>query len=1091
MHKRHGPFPPSPPFPEALPSGHPPANPSPVYSVELPFFRRLAQVNFLILILILRLVPFTAGHALAAGPTNTPSGPAPQPLTNTFQIRALSREQVEERPPVQLSGVATVSDRNAGLLFLHDETGGIYLQAGPAQFPAFGENLEVTGVAVPGAFLPVVVVEKIRITGPGTIPPPRPITGNEAWSGEWDSQWVRIRGHVVHARSTRRNLEAALVSDRRVIEFHLLGSPLPGPETSALPGAEVEVVGVLGTVAGEVSRIASLRLFSQRRSDLTVIRPAPEVLQSSPLIALGDLGSQGNPQLDAPIRSRGFVTLVRGKSLWLQQGISAVRCDVPPHLKATEGASIEVTGQVVAETNLHWISLIGIAPQLQGPPPPPLRIHAPQLFDLEFDGRLVELDATFLHRPRQVRAQTLVFSDDDRTFDVELALDHPLDQLAALDPGATFRLTGVLDLQSSDVDSDPYPVLRLRRPSDLRLLRGAPWPIRHTLTVVSTLLGLLALGLVALLLNHRRLHQVNAQLADTHATVQNLNRDLEQRVADRTSQLALANQSLQQENAVRRRTEQELADRENRLRDAQTIAHLGHFSWELATDRLLWSDEIFAIFGRIPGSFTPSYAAYLDQIHPDDRTAIRENIESALREGRSFERDYRILRPSGELRWVTARVRPVSGPGGQPAGIEGTCQDSTDRKALETQLIQARKLEAVGTLAGGIAHDFNNILAAILGHAELARAHSRDNPETIESLDEVLTAGRRARELIRQMLAFSRPQAPERTVLQLPHLVAETLRLLRAAIPSGIDLRSRCSPPIPAILGDPTQLQQVLINLVTNSAQAIPDHHGWIEIAVDTTPFDPTVALRHPTFRPNTPVVRLVVADNGRGIEPADLPRIFEPFFTTKTVGQGSGLGLSVVHGIVRAHQGVIDVESTPGQGARFTLYLAPCSPAPEPTPTPTPTPAPLPQPQSAIPHPISHPSPKPKSGPRVLFIDDEPSLASAASRLLARAGFEVTCTTDPLDALERFLANPDGFDVVVTDFAMPHCNGLELARRLRAVRPDIPLILCTGDATHLSRDQVLKVGIVEMLNKPVDAFTLEAVVREVARKSAPRPATG
>jgi CheY-like chemotaxis protein len=150
-----------------------------------------------------------------------------------------------------------------------------------------------------------------------------------------------------------------------------------------------------------------------------------------------------------------------------------------------------------------------------------------------------------------------------------------------------------------------------------------------------------------------------------------------------------------------------------------------------------------------------------------------------------------------------------------------------------------------------------------------------------------------------------------------------------------------------------------------------------------------------------------------------------------------------------------------------------------------------LPQPQSAIPHPISHPSPKPKSGPRVLFIDDEPSLASAASRLLARAGFEVTCTTDPLDALERFLANPDGFDVVVTDFAMPHCNGLELARRLRAVRPDIPLILCTGDATHLSRDQVLKVGIVEMLNKPVDAFTLEAVVREVARKSAPRPATG
>jgi signal transduction histidine kinase len=374
-----------------------------------------------------------------------------------------------------------------------------------------------------------------------------------------------------------------------------------------------------------------------------------------------------------------------------------------------------------------------------------------------------------------------------------------------------------------------------------------------------------------------------------------------------------------------------------------------------------------------------------------------------------------------------------------------------DRAKLERQLRQAQKIEAIGTLAGGIAHDFNNILSGIMGFADLALQDAKDPAATRQHIGEILKASQRARELVRQILAFSRQQEQSRQPVKLHTVLGEVLSLLRATLPTSIEIRTDLDRNTPTVLVDPTQFHQVVTNLVTNAWQAIGDKPGRIDVTLREFTVDDDFARLTPDLRPGR-YARLSVVDTGKGMATGTMERIFEPFFTTKEPGDGTGLGLAVVYGIIKATDGAITVYSEPGHGTTFHLYF----PAIELDPVTAP----------------SVPTNLPRgNGERILFIDDERILTTLGDRFLTRLGYEAVVETDPLAAIQRFASG--NFKAVITDLTMPHMSGLDVGRRLLHMKPDLPIVLTTGYSATLDLERVRALGFRDLLIKPYNIETL------------------
>jgi PAS domain S-box-containing protein len=385
------------------------------------------------------------------------------------------------------------------------------------------------------------------------------------------------------------------------------------------------------------------------------------------------------------------------------------------------------------------------------------------------------------------------------------------------------------------------------------------------------------------------------------------------------------------------------------------------------------------------------------------------------------------------------------------------------RRTLEAELFQAQKMEAVGTLAGGIAHDFNNILAAIVGNAEMAQIDLPQSHPGRQDLMEVLRAARRARDLVRQILTFSRKQEAERRPVRVAEVIDDVLKLLLATIPSTIELRSNVVDADALVFGDPTQLHQVLMNLCTNAAQAVGDHHGSIEVSQSEA------VIAADSLRTDLApgrYVRVSVSDTGHGMDRATLERVFEPFFTTKSPGVGTGLGLAVVHGIMRNHDGVAHVESAPGAGTVFHLYF----------PRLTSTEAVRTADASDVP--VGH-------GERVLFVDDEPQITNITRRTLERLGYRVLALGSATDALRTFRADPSAFDLVISDLTMPGLTGAQLAVEMRQLRSNLPVILSTGYLDRLDAEMARDLQVRELLIKPYTTEALANAVRRALREVA------
>jgi two-component system CheB/CheR fusion protein len=418
----------------------------------------------------------------------------------------------------------------------------------------------------------------------------------------------------------------------------------------------------------------------------------------------------------------------------------------------------------------------------------------------------------------------------------------------------------------------------------------------------------------------------------------------------------------------------------------------------------------------------------------------QKRIEQALRKSRD-ELEKRVDERTSELRQAYDRLM----------------EETKERERAEAQLRQAQKIEALGTLSGGIAHDFNNILAAILGFAEVVRDHQAEGSRDARSLDRVREAALRGRELIKRMLTFSRKGKQEKKPLQLGSVVTETMKLLRASIPSTVSIRVKTEDEPGMIYADPVQIQQVLLNLATNAAQAMQEKGGFLDVEVSGLTVDKSDGPL-PAMKPG-PYLKLTVSDTGCGIPPEIIDRIWDPFFTTKRLGEGTGLGLSVVHGIISQHDASIAVESTQGEGCTFTVYFPRIAEA-------------------------SHGEAGPEENiptgrERILFVDDEEVLGELGKELLEELGYEVTVETGSFEALAAFTADPSRFDLMITDQTMPDMTGVELAKAVLGLRPDLPVILCTGFSYLVDADSAREAGIRAFAMKPLTKREIARTIRK------------
>ncbi|MFH1021145.1 MAG: response regulator, partial [Pseudomonadota bacterium] len=365
-----------------------------------------------------------------------------------------------------------------------------------------------------------------------------------------------------------------------------------------------------------------------------------------------------------------------------------------------------------------------------------------------------------------------------------------------------------------------------------------------------------------------------------------------------------------------------------------------------------------------------------------------------------------------------------------------------------------------GTLAGGIAHDFNNILAAVMGYTELAMMDLQQNVPAYAKLAEVTKAGKRARDLVAQILTFSRHSEARREPLELRGIVKEALKLLRAPLPSTMEMKQEISAQPCWALADPVQIHQVLMNLCINASHAMRGREGVLTVTLAPEDIDEFRAALNPDLGPG-PYVHLEVRDTGQGMGQDLVARIFEPFFTTKQVGEGTGMGLAVVHGIMKSHQGAMEVASVLGQGTVFDLYFPRITEVGEIGS-------------------VLGDSQISRGTERILFVDDEPALAELGKQVLGILGYQVQAHGDSREAWARFVVEPDAFDLVITDLTMPGMTGAQLAQKILALRPGIPIIMTTGYSDILTEEEALELGVREYLLKPLSAARLAEVVRRV-----------
>ena len=498
-----------------------------------------------------------------------------------------------------------------------------------------------------------------------------------------------------------------------------------------------------------------------------------------------------------------------------------------------------------------------------------------------------------------------------------------------------------------------------------------------------------------------------------------------------------------------------------RYKSAQRMGQVGNWEYDLATKNFWGSDETKRIYGFDPESkhFTTDE---VEKCIPK-RQPVHQALIDLLEKNKPYDLEFEIHPANGGNRKFIKSIAELElNEAGQPRKVLGVVQDITQRKAeelekqyLEVKLLQAQKIKAIGTLAGGIAHDFNNILYPIIGFTEMSMQDLPENHPVQENLQNILQGGKRAADLVKQILAFSNQRDLEHKPMAVQSIITETLKLLRSIIPSNILIEKNLPENDIYIFANSTEVQEVIMNVCTNAYHAMEATGGVLRLGLEKTP--PGSALTNENGR----YCCLSICDTGTGISPEIIDNIYDPYFTTKEQGKGSGLGLSVVHGIIKSYKGSIDITSETGKGTAVKIYF------------PT-----IPKPDVVNLPPEDQPI---KSGnENILLVDDEPEIVNLGILMLERSGYKVTGKTDSTEALALFRSTPHAFNLVITDMTMPLLLGTELAREMIKIRNDIPILICTGFSERLDQETPENLGIKGYINKPVLMKELTAAVRNI-----------
>ncbi|ACN18019.1 putative sensorkinase/phosphatase protein (plasmid) [Desulforapulum autotrophicum HRM2] len=523
-------------------------------------------------------------------------------------------------------------------------------------------------------------------------------------------------------------------------------------------------------------------------------------------------------------------------------------------------------------------------------------------------------------------------------------------------------------------------------------------------------------------------------------------------------------QYLNDEILIRQKSEKKLRQSEEMMLNSQSVAHICSYSTDLNAgeiEKSAWvcSPEFYKIFG-IDKTYPHTIEGWANFIHPDDRKEVFDYHESVVKEKKMFSREYKIIRINdGEERWVHGTGKLEFDEKGNPVRMHGAIQDITERKNLEFQVQQAQKMESIGNLAGGIAHDFNNLLYPIIGFAEMLIEDLPPKSPEHESAQAIFNAGKRGCELVKQILAFSRQVDHQLSPVRFQKILAEVFKLTRSTIPSDIEIYQDIQKDCGLVMAEETQLHQIAMNLITNAYHAVEKTGGKISVQLKEITLDNDDLKDRPLQVGQ--YVMLSVSDNGVGIPREIMNNIFDPYFTTKEQGKGTGLGLAVVYGILREHKGDVKVYSEVGKGTTFNVYLPVMKESDEPIST-------------------EKELYKLTGTERILLVDDEISVVRLEKQMLERLGYKVSAWSNSIEALETFNSNPDGYDLVISDMTMPNMTGDQLAKELMAIRPDIPIIICTGFSERINKEQAEANKVKGFLMKPVVKSEMAQMVRKV-----------
>jgi PAS domain S-box-containing protein len=548
--------------------------------------------------------------------------------------------------------------------------------------------------------------------------------------------------------------------------------------------------------------------------------------------------------------------------------------------------------------------------------------------------------------------------------------------------------------------------------------------------------------------------------------------NLARKLWDRARAVERFNRELQEEIAERLRIEEELRKSEGkyRLLADNTLDCIWHMDLDFRFTYI--NPSVLPMFGYTPGEWIGSFLK--DRCSLEDLPLMEEKIrleldQPGVQHGMTFEACF--LHKEGRRVPVEVNGKLLLDDSGTPLGIQGTLRDITlrkkaeeDKEELEELLRQAHKMEAVGTLAGGIAHDFNNILGMLIGYTELSLDELPKDSSIRQNLNHVLNSAERAKEMVKQILAFSRKSEVQHVPVYLDLIVEESLKLLRPSIPSTVEIHSYINSRRQPILADSTQIHQVIMNLCTNAAHAMRENGGILEVTLKTVKAD-AGGKEIKEVKPGD-YQELTVSDTGHGMDEVTMKRIFDPYFTTKKVGEGTGMGLAMVHGIVKDHGGEITVQSQPGSGTVFHVYL------------------PVAKDRKPL-HQKTAPEDSMQGGNEcILLVDDEQVLVEMSKRMLENLGYQVVSRVGSVEALEAFRAAPEKYQLVITDQTMPNMTGVQLTREIKKIRPEVPVILCTGFSESVGEDNFRSMGIDAFVMKPIIKRRIAPLIRQVLEKT-------